>query len=232
VQGMVPGVHRPALAGVLPTVVKGSPVVLADVGANVDSSPQMLAQFAVMAELYSRVILGRPNPRVGLLSIGEEDQKGNDMTRSAGQLLKGLKLNYIGNVEGSDVYGGEVDVIVCDGFTGNVALKVSEGLGDMVKHLLRESLSSSIGGKIGSLLARSAFTEFRKSMDYSEYGGAPLLGVRGVCIKCHGRGNGNAMKNAIRVAKEFSSGNINRRIEDELRVKTAPEVAAGARSQS
>lgn len=225
VQGMVPGVHRPALAGVLPTVVKGCPVVLADVGANVDCSPQMLAQFAVMAEIYARVILGRPNPRVGLLSIGEEDQKGNDVTRSAGQLLKCLNLNFVGNVEGSDVYGGEVDVIVCDGFTGNVALKVSEGLGDMVKHLLRESLAASITGKIGSVFAKSAFNEFKKRLDYSEYGGAPLLGVRGVCIKCHGRGNGNAMKNAIRVAKEFSSGKINQRIEDELRGKAQETVS-------
>jgi glycerol-3-phosphate acyltransferase PlsX len=226
VQGMVPGVHRPALAGVLPTVVKDSPCVLADVGANVDSTPQMLSQFAVMAELYSRIILGRPNPRVGLLSIGEEDQKGNDVTRSAAQLLKGLNLNFIGNVEGSDVYTGEVDVIVCDGFTGNVALKVSEGLGGMVKHLLRESLEASITGKIGAVFARSAFSEFRRRLDYSEYGGAPLLGVRGVCIKCHGRGNGNAMKNAIRVAKEFSSGRINQRIEEELRVKAQEVVSA------
>jgi len=218
VQGVVPGVHRPALAAVFPTV-KGTPVVVVDVGANVDCSPLMLAQFAVMGEIYSRIILGRPKPRVGILSIGEEDHKGNEVTRSAAPLLKGLSLNFIGNVEGRDIYGGQVDVVVCDGFIGNVALKVSEGLVDMVRHLLRESLEATITGKIGYALAKTAFTEFKKRVDYSEYGGAPLLGVRGVCIICHGRSNANAIKNAIRVAKEFSTGSVNRQIEDELKGK-------------
>lgn len=220
VQGVVPGVTRPALAMPLPTVVKGSPVVVVDVGANVDCDPPMLAQFAVMGEIYSRVILGRPKPRVGVLSIGEEDHKGNDVTRSTSHLLKGLNINFIGNVEGRDLYGGTVDVIVCDGFIGNVVLKVSEGVADMVKHLLRESLEASISGKIGAAISKSAFADFKKRMDYSEYGGAPLLGVRGVAIICHGRSNANAMKNAIRVAKEFHDGDVNRRIEEELRVKT------------
>jgi len=219
VQGVVPGVDRPALAGILPTIVKGSPVVVVDVGANVDCSPRMLAQFAVMGEIYSRVILGRPKPRVGLLSIGEEAHKGNEVTRSAAPVLKSLGLNFIGNVEGRDIYSGAVDVIVCDGFIGNVALKVSEGLVDMVRHLLRESLEATISGKIGYVLAKNAFTDFKKRVDYSEYGGAPLLGVRGVCIICHGRSNANAIKNAIRVAKEFSLGNLNQRIEAELRGK-------------
>src|SRR5438309_4415074 len=133
VQGVVPGVERPALAGAFPTIVKGSPVVVVDVGANVDCSPRMLAQFAVMGEIYSRIILGRPKPRVGILSIGEEDHKGNEVTRSAAPLMKNLNLNFIGNVEGRDIYGGHVDVIVCDGFIGNVALKVSEGLVEMVR---------------------------------------------------------------------------------------------------
>jgi glycerol-3-phosphate acyltransferase PlsX len=219
VQGVVPGVDRPALAGILPTAVKGSPVVVVDVGANVDCSPRMLAQFAVMGEIYSRVVLGNSKPRVGLLSIGEEDHKGNEVTRSAIPVLKGLGLNFIGNVEGRDTYAGSVDVIVCDGFIGNVALKVSEGLVDMVRHLLRESLEATITGKIGYVLAKNAFTDFKKRVDYSEYGGAPLLGVRGVCIICHGRSNANAIKNAIRVAKEFSAGNVNQRIEAELRGK-------------
>jgi glycerol-3-phosphate acyltransferase PlsX len=217
VQGMVPGVARPALAAVFPTMVEGSPVVVVDVGANVDCSPQMLAQFAVMGETYSSIILGRSKPRVGILSIGEEDHKGNDVTRSATPLLKKLNLNFIGNVEGRDIYSGTVDVIVCDGFIGNVALKVSEGLVEMVKHLLRESLESSISGKIGGLLSSGAFRDFKKRVDYSEYGGAPLLGVRGASIICHGRSNGNAIKNAIRVAKEFSEGQVNLRIENELR---------------
>ena len=219
VQGVVPGVERPALAGIFPTIVKGSPVVVVDVGANVDCSPRMLAQFAVMGEVYSRVILGRSKPRVGILSIGEEDHKGNEMTRSAAPLLRGLRLNFIGNVEGRDIYSGAVDVIVCDGFIGNVALKVSEGLVDMVRHLLRESLEATISGKIGYALAKSAFTEFKKRVDYSEYGGGPLLGVRGVCIICHGRSNANAIKNAIRVTKELTEGNVNQSIENELKGK-------------
>ncbi len=219
VQGVVPGVYRPALAGAFPTVVSGSPVVVLDLGANVDCSPQMLAQFAVMGEIYSQIILGRAKPRVGLLSIGEEDHKGNDITRSAAPLLRALNVNFIGNVEGRHIYSGTVDVIVCDGFIGNVALKVSEGLVDMFKHLLHESLEASVAGKIGYALARPAFSHFRKRLDYTEYGGAPLLGVRGVCIIAHGRSNANAIKNAIRVAKEFSEGRANQRIEEELRGK-------------
>jgi glycerol-3-phosphate acyltransferase PlsX len=217
VQGVVPGVERPALVAVLPTAVEGKPVVLVDVGANVDCTPRMLGQFAVMAEIYSRVILRQANPRVGLLSIGEEEHKGNELTHAATPVFKTLNLNFVGNVEGSDLYNGTVDVIVCDGFVGNVALKVSEGLGDMVRHLLRESLESTISGKIGYAISKNAFGTFKKRLDYSEYGGAPLLGVRGGCIICHGRSNANAIKNAIRVASEFSGGKINQRIEDELR---------------
>jgi glycerol-3-phosphate acyltransferase PlsX len=228
VQGVVPGVHRPALAGAFPTIVKGSPVVVVDVGANVDCSPTMLTQFAVMGEIYSRIILGRPKPRVGLLSIGEEDHKGNEVTRSAAPLLKNLSLNFIGNVEGRDIYGGQVDVIVCDGFIGNVALKVSEGLVEMVRHLLRESLEATISGKIGYVLAKSAFVDFKKRVDYSEYGGAPLLGVRGVCIICHGRSNAHAVKNAIRVAKEFAEFRVSQRIEDELKVVGQDRIPAKA----
>ena len=226
VQGVVPGVYRPALAGVFPTIIKGSPVVVVDVGANVDCEPSMLAQFAIMGEIYSRIILGRPKPRVGILSIGEEAHKGNEVTRSATRLMKDLTLNFIGNVEGRDIYGGQVDVIVCDGFIGNVALKVSEGLVEMVRHLLRESLEATISGKIGYVLAKSAFLDFKKRVDYSEYGGAPLLGVRGSCIICHGRSNGNAIKNAIRVAKEFCECRVNQRIEDELRAAGHDRIPA------
>jgi phosphate acyltransferase len=220
VQGVVPGVERPAILGLLPTM-EGKPVVVVDVGANVDCTPDMLAQFAVMGDIYARQILHRASPRVGLLSIGEEEHKGNDLTRAAGPLLKTLRLNFVGNVEGRDIYGGKVDVVVCDGFIGNVALKVSEGVGDLVKHLLRESLEATISGKIGYAISRSAFADFRKRLDYSEYGGAPLLGVRGGCIICHGRSNANAIKNAIRVAAEFSDGKVNQRIEEELRLEKA-----------
>ena len=215
VQGVVPGVDRPALLGVFPTM-QGNPVVLVDVGANVDCSPEMLAQFAVMGEIYSRTVLRRSNPRVGLLSIGEEEHKGNDLTRTTWRLMKDLRLNFVGNVEGRDIYAGNVDVIVCDGFVGNVALTVSEGLVDMFRKLLRESLEASISGKIGYVLSKTALTSFKKRLDHTEYGGAPLVGVRGVCIIGHGSSNANAIKNAIRVAAEYSSGNVNQQIEEEL----------------
>jgi glycerol-3-phosphate acyltransferase PlsX len=215
VQGVIPGVERPALASAFPTL-KGRPAVMVDVGANVDCTAQLLAQFAVMGEVYSRVIFGIERPRVGLLSIGEEDHKGNDLTKQALPLLKSLPLNFIGNVEGRDLYTGHADVIVCDGFIGNVALKVSEGIVDVIKQMLKESLDASITRQIGAVLARNAFKDFKKRMDYSEYGGAPLLGVKGVTIICHGRSNANAIKNAIRVAAEFSGGGINPRIEEEL----------------
>jgi glycerol-3-phosphate acyltransferase PlsX len=216
VQGMLPGVSRPALASAFPTL-KGRPAVIVDVGANVDCEPRMLAQFAVMGDIYSRVILRTENPRVGLLSIGEEEHKGNELTKAATPLLKTLPINFIGNVEGRDVYSGIADVIVCDGFVGNVALKVSEGLVDVIKHLLQESLEATISGKIGYVLSRAAFTEFKKRLDYSEYGGAPLLGVKGgPCIICHGRSNANAIKNAIRIASEFAAARINDKIEAEL----------------
>lgn len=217
VQGVVPGVDRPALAGLFPTAVQGRPVVVIDVGANVDCSPRMLAQFAVMGEIYSRIILHNDNPRVGLLSIGEEEHKGNEMTKAATPLMKQLPINFIGNVEGRDLYTGKTDVVVCDGFIGNVALKVSEGLVEIIKHMLQESLEKTITRKIGYVLSKAAFTDFKKRVDYSEYGGAPLLGVKGVCIICHGRSNANAIKNAIRVAAEFSRGHINQRIESGLK---------------
>jgi glycerol-3-phosphate acyltransferase PlsX len=215
VQGMIRGVDRPALASAFPTV-KGGPVVVVDVGANVDSSPEMLAQFAVMGEVYSRIIFRKPRPRVGLLSIGEEEHKGNELTRAATPLLKALPINFIGNVEGRDIYSGIADVVVCDGFIGNVALKVSEGLVDMVRTMLHESLAATVTRKIGYVLSQAAYRDFRKRVDYSEYGGAPLLGVKGVSIICHGRSNGMAMKNAIRVASEFAVGSINETIEAEL----------------
>ncbi|HKD09312.1 MAG TPA: phosphate acyltransferase PlsX [Bryobacteraceae bacterium] len=216
VLGKVPGVDRPALSGVFPTL-KGTPVVVLDVGANVDCEPRMLAQFAVMGEIYSRLVLKVDRPRVGLLSIGEEEHKGNALTRDTTPLLKELGLNFIGNVEGRDIFSGHTDVIVCDGFVGNVALKVSEGLVDMIGGMLKESLKATVTRKIGFLLSRSAFREFKKRVDYSEIGGAPLLGVKGVCIICHGRSDANAIKNAIRVAADFASSNMNLRIEEELR---------------
>ncbi len=224
VQGMIRGVDRPALASAFPTL-KGSPVVVVDVGANVDSTPEMLAQFAIMGEIYSRFIFHNPSPRVGLLSIGEEEHKGNELTRAVTPLLKALPINFIGNVEGGDIYSGIADVVVCDGFIGNVALKVSEGLVEMFNDMLRESLGATVTRKLGYALSRSAYRELRKRVDYSEYGGAPLLGVKGVNIICHGRSNPNAIKNAIRVAAEFAQARINEKIEAELDGGASSKVA-------
>lgn len=217
VLGTIPGVDRPALAAPLPTI-KGTPVVVVDVGANVDCNADMLAQFALMGEVYSRVIFKNSRPRVGLLSIGEEDHKGNDLTRAVNPILKTMSFNYIGNVEGRDTFTGDVDVVVCDGFVGNVLLKVSEGLAETFKSMLGDALAATVTRKLGYVLSRSAYAEFKKRVDYSEYGGAPLLGVKGVSIICHGRSNSNAIKNAIRVAAEFASGGINDRIESELKI--------------
>ncbi len=214
--GKVPGVDRPALSGVFPTH-KGTPVVVVDVGANVDCEPEMLKQFGLMGEIYSRCVLKIQRPRVGLLSIGEEEHKGNALTHDATPLLKSLPINFVGNVEGRDIFSGRVDVIVCDGFVGNVALKVSEGLSEMIRRMLRESLEATVTRKIGYALSRSAYRDFKKRVDYAEYGGAPLLGVKGVCIICHGRSDSNAIKNAIRVAADSASSNMNQRIEEELR---------------
>ena len=216
VLGKVPGVDRPALSGIFPTH-KGTLVVLLDVGANVDCEPEMLQQFGLMGEIYSRFVLKVKRPRVGLLSIGEEEHKGNELTKEATPLLKSLGINFIGNVEGRDLFSGHADVIVCDGFVGNVALKVSEGLVDMFRVLLRESLEATVTRKIGYALSRSAYKDFRKRVDYTEVGGAPLLGVKGVCIICHGRSDVNSIRNAIRVAAEFATSGINHRIEEGLR---------------
>ncbi len=228
VLGAVPGVDRPALAAVFPTA-PGTAAMLLDVGANVDCKPQNLEQFAVMGDIYFRAMFGKTlgrtfgntfgrrtgpqGPRVGLLSIGEEETKGNELTREAFQLLKQLPLNFIGNVEGRDLYNGHVDVIVADGFVGNVALKISEGVANLVRTALKESLKATITRQVGALLSRSAFIDFKKRLDHTEYGGAPLLGVKGVCIITHGSSNANAIKNAVRVAGEFAERGINDSIE-------------------
>jgi glycerol-3-phosphate acyltransferase PlsX len=217
VLGSLAGVDRPALATVLPTST-GSPCVLLDVGANVDCDPENLVQFAVMGSMYARNVLRIPNPRVGLLSIGEEDSKGNSLTRDTLPLLRDplLSLNFIGNVEGRDLYNGNADVIVCDGFVGNVALKTSEGLAKLVNSSLRESLKSTVTSQVGALLSQKAFKAFKKRLDYSEYGGVPLLGVRGPCIIGHGSSNERAIMNGIRVAAEFAQADVTAAIEAAL----------------
>jgi glycerol-3-phosphate acyltransferase PlsX len=215
VLGTLAVVDRPALSAVLPTQ-KGKPAILLDVGANVDCKPHHLEQFAVMGDIYSRAIFGIRRPRVGLLSIGEEDSKGNELTKEAFKSLKQAPINFIGNVEGRDIFKGEIDVIVCDGFTGNVALKLSEGLIETFAAMLRQELEKTIAAKVGYILAEKAFRMFRRRLDYSEYGGAPLLGIKGVTIVCHGRSNANAIKNAIRIAHDCCKHNINRVIETEF----------------
>jgi glycerol-3-phosphate acyltransferase PlsX len=209
--GLLPGVDRPALATTIPT--RDRPAVLLDAGANVECRPQHLLQFAVMGTVYAQVALGMERPRVGLLSIGEEETKGTDLIREAHQLLKAGPVNFIGNVEGRDVYGGTADVIVCDGFTGNVALKISEGLVDTVEHLLGEELQSTFSTRVGYLLSLRAFRRFRKRVDYSEYGGAPLLGVNGLCLVGHGRSSAKAVRNAVAMAHRFATSGVIGRLE-------------------
>jgi len=193
--GMLPGVDRPALATIIPT--RRKPAVLLDAGATVGCRPPHLVQFAMMGSAYAQVALGLDFPRVGLLSVGEEETKGNDLTREAHQLLKDAPVNFIGNVEGRHVYAGDADVIVCDGFTGNVTLKLSEGLVETVESLLHDELAATFGGRVGYVLSRQAFRRFRRRVDYSEYGGAPLLGLNGLCIVGHGRSSAKAVANAV-----------------------------------
>jgi phosphate acyltransferase len=217
VLGMLAGVHRPALATIVPTVT-GTPSLLLDVGANVDCDPDNLVQFAVMGNMYARSVLHMAHPRVGLLSIGEEDSKGNALTHDTLPMLRALHgINFVGNVEGRDLFNGRSDVTVCDGFVGNVALKSIEGAAKLVSVLLREALKSTVTSQVGALLSRRAFNDFKKRLDYSEYGGAPLLGVRGVCIVGHGSSNERAIMNGIRVAAEFAQAEVNSGIEAALR---------------
>jgi glycerol-3-phosphate acyltransferase PlsX len=215
--GMLPSVDRPALAAPFPTA-RGGTSVLLDVGANVDSRPAHLVQFAVMGENYYRTIFGTKKPRIGLLSIGEEESKGNELVRETFARLKKTPLNFVGNVEGKEIFAGDVDVIVCDGFIGNVALKISEGVAQHIGGMLKKALNSTLSAQVGAMFSRSAFQEFKRQIDYSEYGGAPLLGVRGVTVIGHGRSNANAVKNAIRVATELVRSKVEEKIEAELSV--------------
>jgi glycerol-3-phosphate acyltransferase PlsX len=212
--GTVSGVDRPALAAVLPN--RQGRTVLLDVGANVDTKPVHLREFAVMGHFYAQEVIGTPSPRIGLMSIGEEEGKGTDLTREVFKVLKTTGLNFVGNVEGGDLFKGTVDVIVCDGFVGNVVLKSSEALAEFILRMLREEIAGSPRGKLGYQLARPAFDRFRERTDYSEYGAAPLLGLNGGCFIGHGRSNARAIHNAIRRATEFSNARLDRKISDKL----------------
>ncbi len=212
--GLLPGVDRPALAATVPTSKKAA--VLLDAGANVECRPAHLLQFAMMGTVYAQVALGLDQPRVGLLSIGEEETKGTELIREAHRLLKAAPVQFVGNIEGRDVYSGVADVIVCDGFTGNVALKISEGLVDTVEHLLREELQATFSTRVGYLLSLRAFRRFQRRVDYSEYGGAPLLGVNGLCIVGHGRSSAKAVRNALVMTHRFARFDVIGRIEEKL----------------
>lgn len=224
--GMLPGVDRPAIAALIPTK-SGRPVLLLDVGANSDCKPIHLAQFAIMGDAYARAVLGTSRPSVGLMSIGEEESKGSELTKDAFPLLRELSsLNFVGNVEGRDVFAGTVDVIVTDGFTGNVMLKLSEGLQDAMLTLIRRELSSTAISKAGAVLARPAFQRLKKKLDYSEYGGAPLLGVRRIVVIGHGSSNARAVRNLVRNVKEFSERGAGERIERGIAETSERETGA------
>lgn len=201
--GRIPGVERPALATILPS--KTTPKLLLDVGANVECRPYHLFQFALMGAAFAKDILNYEDPSVGILSIGEEEGKGTSVVKDAYDLLKIAKnINFLGNVEGRDVFMGDVDVIVCDGFVGNIALKLSEGLAYSMMHVLkRELLGNGILPKIGTFLAKKAFKKFATTIDYAEYGGAPLLGLQGIAFVCHGSSNEKAIQSAVTMASTY-----------------------------
>jgi phosphate acyltransferase len=222
--GMVPGVDRPALAATVPTV--SGAAVLLDVGATVDCKAMHLLQFGAMGCAFAAAVLGVRSPRVGLLSVGEEALKGNDLTRDAYRLFETSGLDFIGNLEARDVFTGRADVIVCDGFTGNVALKVSEGLVEAIDGLLETELAGSPAARMGAALARDAFRRFRSRVDYSEYGGAPLLGVSGPCVVGHGRSTPKAIRNGIALTHRFAAHGLTASLAQRVRALTGTRSGA------
>jgi phosphate acyltransferase len=218
VLGLLPGVERPAIAAALPSLAGFT--VLIDAGANVDPKPRHLFQFAVMGHVYSRDIIGKDNPRVGLLSVGEEEGKGNELVKDTFESLRGSSLNFIGNIEGRDIYNGRCDVVVTDGFTGNVCLKISESLAEMLTSMIREELNRDVLAKAGAVLAQGAFARMKRRVDYTEMGGAPLLGINGASIICHGASPVKAIKNALRVATEWVRNDVNEHIKTALEAES------------
>jgi len=226
--GVAPGVDRPALAVTMPR--RGGRTILLDAGANVDSKPHQLRQFAVMGHYLAQQLLRMHSPRIGLLSIGEEAGKGTDLVREVFKSLDATGLNFIGNVEGRDVFSGAADVVVCDGFVGNAILKSAEALAEFVGGQLREELGRTLRSRLGYLLARPAFNRFRSRIDYSEYGGAPLLGLRGGCFVAHGRSSAHAICSAVQRAVEFCEADTHLKVSaklSEVAVEAVPKVAAG-----
>ncbi len=221
VLGTSEGVDRPAIAAIMPTFKK--PFVLIDAGANVDTGPANLLQFALMGNSYARHIWNREYPKIALLSIGEEATKGNELTKEAFKLISDSGLDFIGNMEGKDIFLGEADVVVCDGFVGNIVLKTSEGLAEVIIKMLKREIAGVTMGRVAYLLIKGAVRAFKKKTDYAEYGGAPLLGVNGTCIIGHGRSTSKAVKNAIKVASEFARKKVYQIISEEIK-KTNPSV--------
>ena len=221
--GMSKGVDRPAIATLMPTLK--DTFVLLDVGANVDCKPENLQQFALMGNTYCKLILGREKPKVGLLSIGEEDVKGNELTKEAFKLIKQSSVNFIGNIEGKDIFTGIADVVVCDGFIGNVALKISEGLAEAILKMLKNEILKITAGRIGYLMLKPAIRNFKKRTDYDEYGGAPLLGINGTSIISHGRSSAKAIKNALKVADDFARKRVYEAIFEAIQSDLTTRVA-------
>ncbi len=213
--GRIGYVDRPAIATLHPNT-RNSISILLDAGGNVDCKPIHLAQFAVMGDAFARCVLGVEKPKVGLLSNGEEETKGNELTREAHALIKGLDLNYIGYVEGADMHNGRADVVVSDGFVGNVALKITEGVAESLMVFFKEAIKKNLKARMGYLLMKEVFDELKGKMDPSEYGGAPLLGVDGVCIICHGKSDEKAIRNAVLLAKRFVENGLNESIKETL----------------
>lgn len=228
--GTLDGVDRPALAVVLPTLV-GCAIVL-DVGATVDPKSRQLVQFALIGDQFAKALLGIPSPRIGLLSIGEEEGKGNELVRSAHRVLRDQEINFVGNVEASDLYRGGADVVVCDGFAGNILLKSSEAVVEMMRHMMREEFRRTLAGRIGGLLARGAFKRLRTRVDPEEFGGALLLGVRGLTVIGHGRSTPRAICNAVRLVEGYGARDLNRRVEEAVAHLVAARSRNGARTET
>ncbi len=212
---MLPDIDRPGIASVFPA--PHGPFVMIDIGANVDSKPIHLAQYAIMGELYARMVLKIKTPRVGIISNGEEEGKGNELTRESYQLIKKLPLQFVGNIEGRDLFANKADVVVCDGFVGNAVLKSCEGLAKAIASMLKARLKTTPVRMAGAFLSKNAFVELKEMIDHEEYGGAPLLGVNGICIKAHGSSSAKAIRNAVRVAREMIAHHYNRHLSDNLR---------------
>jgi len=226
--GRVKGVERPALAGIFPGA-RGS-VVLIDVGASVDTKPKQLFEFGIMGDIFARSLLNVDNPKVGLLNIGEEGSKGNEQVRIAHDLFGKGPFNFVGNVEGRDIFSGDVQVIVSDGFVGNVAVKLTEGMAEAIGIMFEREMSRSLISRLGFRLSRKAFESFKRNLDYAEYGGALLMGIKGVGIICHGSSSPKAIKNAIRTAQEFVNNRVQQRLEEglaEFQLKASEGSATG-----